>query len=101
MNIISAHKDPYENIYCVVRGHKDIILYPPTDYPWLKTKMCSQAIFVKDSSQKFSVKILKDEPNIPWIEINPLKPDLIVQIFLQSLRNHPNPQLTSLRNLST
>ena len=87
MIIISAHKDPYENIYCVVRGHKDIILYPPTDYPWLKTKMCSQAIFVKDSSQKFSIKILEDEPKIPWIEVNPLKPDL--EKFPEYKNAHP------------
>lgn len=25
------HKDPYENIYCVVSGYKDFILIPPVD----------------------------------------------------------------------
>jgi jumonji domain-containing protein 7 len=28
--VTSTHKDPYENIYCVVRGYKDFILFPPT-----------------------------------------------------------------------
>lgn len=28
---ISVHKDPYENIYCVISGHKDFILIPPVD----------------------------------------------------------------------
>ena len=28
--VTSTHKDPYENIFCVVRGHKDFILFPPT-----------------------------------------------------------------------
>lgn len=25
------HKDPYENIYCVISGYKDFILIPPVD----------------------------------------------------------------------
>lgn len=31
--VTSLHKDPYENIYCVISGFKDLILIPPTDYP--------------------------------------------------------------------
>lgn len=31
--ITSLHKDPYENIYCVISGYKDFILIPPTDFP--------------------------------------------------------------------
>lgn len=26
-----VHKDPYENLYCVVRGSKTFLLIPPTD----------------------------------------------------------------------
>ncbi|XP_046400151.1 bifunctional peptidase and (3S)-lysyl hydroxylase Jmjd7-like [Ischnura elegans] len=33
--VTSMHRDPFENIYCVIRGHKDFILHPPTDLPWL------------------------------------------------------------------
>lgn len=33
--ITSMHKDPYENIYCVVSGYKDFILIPPTDLPFV------------------------------------------------------------------
>lgn len=29
------HKDPFENIYCVISGYKDFILHPPTDRPWI------------------------------------------------------------------
>ena len=29
--VTSLHKDPYENIYCVVRGSKTFTLYPPID----------------------------------------------------------------------
>ncbi|KAG8225410.1 hypothetical protein J437_LFUL004610 [Ladona fulva] len=33
--VTSMHRDPFENIYCVVRGHKDFILHPPIDLPWI------------------------------------------------------------------
>ena len=57
---VSVHKDPYENIYCVVRGHKDITLQvshgrdwqcvhspvqPPTDLPWLPYREYSPAVY--------------------------------------------------------
>lgn len=34
----TVHKDPYENIYCVISGYKDFILIPPTDAPWVPYK---------------------------------------------------------------
>ena len=40
-----AHKDPYENIYVVVRGHKDVILHAPTDQPWLGYANFRQAVY--------------------------------------------------------
>ena len=39
-----AHKDPYENIYVVVRGHKDVILHAPSDHPWMGYKSFRGAI---------------------------------------------------------
>ncbi|XP_037068830.1 bifunctional peptidase and (3S)-lysyl hydroxylase JMJD7-like [Pollicipes pollicipes] len=30
--VTSLHKDHYENIYCVVRGHKDVTLLPPASH---------------------------------------------------------------------
>lgn len=33
--ITSLHKDPYENMYCVISGYKDFILIPPTDYAYV------------------------------------------------------------------
>ncbi|KAL9706860.1 hypothetical protein quinque_010378 [Culex quinquefasciatus] len=29
--VTSMHKDPYENIYCVISGYKDFVLIPPVD----------------------------------------------------------------------
>ena len=73
--VTSTHKDPYENIYCVIKGYKDIILFPPTDYPWLPYQNVKQAIFTKEN-QNFIVKELKDQPKIPWIAVDPLDPNL-------------------------
>ncbi|XP_018015485.1 bifunctional peptidase and (3S)-lysyl hydroxylase Jmjd7 [Hyalella azteca] len=33
--VTSMHKDPYENLYCVVSGYKDFLLLPPCDAPWV------------------------------------------------------------------
>jgi len=73
--VTSTHKDPYENIYCVVKGYKDIILFPPTDLPWLPYKLCDQAIYQK-SQNGFVIETLEDSPKLPWIAVDPLNPDL-------------------------
>ena len=74
-NIFSAHKDPYENIYCVVRGHKDIILFPPTDLPWLRHKSCHPAKYSLNTEGQFKIDDCDGE-KVPWIEVDPLNPDL-------------------------
>ena len=75
--VTSTHKDPYENIYCVIKGQKDIILFPPTDVPWLPYKSYKQAVFKKiDEGDSFSIEEIEDAPEIPWIAIDPLNPDL-------------------------
>ena len=73
--VTSTHKDPYENIYCVVKGFKDIILFPPTDLPWLPYKLCDQAVYQK-SPNGFVIETLEDSPKLPWIAVDPLNPDL-------------------------
>jgi len=35
-SVSSLHKDPYENIYCVINGEKHFTLIPPVYYPFLK-----------------------------------------------------------------
>ena len=90
--VTSTHKDPYENMYAVLRGYKDIILYPPSDIAYMPYQYCKQAKFEPSDSgskdklgnsneetnvkpKKFSIVEL-NEPSIPWIVIDPLKPDL-------------------------
>jgi jumonji domain-containing protein 7 len=89
--VTSTHKDPYENIYCVVRGFKDFVVFPPTDLPWLRYRKCAQAKYVKTPSGDFKVEDLPDLPEIPWIVVDPLKPGLDnvdVLFFLLNIVNH-------------
>lgn len=87
------HKDPYENIYCVIDGYKDFILIPPTDLPKVPYKNFPIASFknVKESEYNLVPHEIKEEENnahanknamflkcetIKWIAIDPLNPDL-------------------------
>lgn len=45
--VSSTHKDPYENIYCVVAGSKEFTLLPPTDLAYLYRKRFPIAQFTK------------------------------------------------------
>lgn len=44
------HKDPYENIYCVVSGHKDFILIPPVSYHNVPRRTFPSAVFKTNKS---------------------------------------------------
>jgi len=37
-SLTTAHADPYENVYCVLRGAKRFTLWPPTDAPLLRER---------------------------------------------------------------
>lgn len=49
------HKDPFENIYCVISGYKDFILHPPTDRPWIPYKKCPLASYKEISPGIFDI----------------------------------------------
>jgi hypothetical protein len=50
-----VHKDPFENIYCVISGYKDFILHPPTDRPWIPYKKCPLASYKEISPGVFVI----------------------------------------------
>lgn len=52
---VSVHKDPFENIYCVVSGYKDFILHPPTDRPWIPYKRCPLASYKEITPGVFDI----------------------------------------------
>lgn len=83
--VTSMHKDPYENIYCVVSGEKTFILHPPTDLPWIPYETYSSAVYkeiepgnwIIEPLNKNNVKseLSENSEKVPWININPLNPD--------------------------
>lgn len=56
--ITSMHKDPYENIYCVISGFKEFILIPPVDVHLVPRKIYQSAIFESDDDAMFHIKPL-------------------------------------------
>lgn len=58
--VTSMHKDPYENIYCVISGFKDFILIPPTDVHLIPRKTYQSAIFETDDHGAMQIKPLFD-----------------------------------------
>ena len=76
IHLFTAHKDPYENIYVVVRGHKDVILHAPTDHPWMGYKSFNQAVYKRNLQGALEPSELRDSEQIPWIATDPLAPDL-------------------------
>ena len=60
----SVHKDPYENIYCVVRGHKDIILQPPTDLPWVPYRSLTPAMYCQDEAGAWSAEAVPNAEKV-------------------------------------
>ena len=72
--LFSVHKDPYENIYCVVRGYKDFILHPPSDLPWLYYREFEPAVYERLNGKLQPVPAKSLLP-VPWISVDPLLPD--------------------------
>ncbi|KAH9637386.1 hypothetical protein HF086_011999 [Spodoptera exigua] len=77
----AMHKDPYENIYCVIDGYKDFILIPPTDLPYVPYKRYPQAEFSAvdmENEVNTEVDVQNEEPpGLPWISIDPLAPNYL------------------------
>lgn len=58
--ISSMHKDPYENMYCVISGFKDFILIPPIDVHLVPRLTYQSAIYETDDNDKMHIKPLFD-----------------------------------------
>lgn len=75
------HKDPYENIYCVISGYKDFILIPPIDLHNVPRKRYPCGVYKTTDPVTMSMKIeaILDERKRPqeieWVSIDPMNPD--------------------------
>lgn len=56
--ITSMHKDPYENIYCVISGYKDFILIPPTELHNVPRKRYQSAMFKTNGDGEMVIEAL-------------------------------------------
>jgi len=78
--ITSMHKDPYENIYCVISGYKDFILIPPVDLHYVPRAKYPSALYKLNSRNAVIIDPILDDTKKPisveWVSIDPLKPDL-------------------------
>lgn len=79
-SVSSLHKDHYENLYCVIRGTKRFLLFPPTDRPYLPYKYFHSGKFESientGNEETFGIANISDSPSTPWIAIDPENPDL-------------------------
>ncbi|KAF5271307.1 hypothetical protein FQA39_LY08105 [Lamprigera yunnana] len=81
--VTSMHKDPYENMYCVIDGFKDFILIPPSDLSSVPYRSYPVGTFKNVSHNNFEIKpSWKENKNcsdqfeeLNWIAIDPLKPN--------------------------
>lgn len=74
--VTSLHKDHYENLYCVISGQKDFILLPPTDRPFIPYGRYQPAEYRQRDDGVFEVVDRSDSEKVPWIPLDPLRPDL-------------------------
>mmetsp|Transcript_34506 Transcript_34506/g.83456 ORF Transcript_34506/g.83456 Transcript_34506/m.83456 type:complete len:355 (-) Transcript_34506:57-1121(-) len=61
-SVSSLHRDPYENIYCVVKGTKKFTLLPPTDGPYLQ----EQPFPCKRYKMTEANQIGRDNVDVAW-----------------------------------
>ncbi|WAR53668.1 hypothetical protein PtB15_3B176 [Puccinia triticina] len=77
-SITSLHSDPYENFYLLIEGSKTFTLFPPVEYYCMhEGKYRSSKYHWDESEQRWTIipKSAEKEHMVPWIPIDPLKPD--------------------------
>lgn len=87
-SVTSTHRDPYENLYLVLKGSKTFTLWAPVDEVTLDVQMVRTGRYRYDEASGFSIDIdegEKDEPpqKIPWV---PIDPDIDREVLEE---NHP------------
>lgn len=74
--VSKVHKDPYENMYCVVRGAKHFTLLPPASGAFMYEAPFQPARYVFQASGTAEVVVQHDEEPVPWIPVDVHSPDL-------------------------
>jgi peptidyl-lysine (3S)-dioxygenase / protease len=58
--VTSMHKDPYENMYCVISGYKDFILIPPIDLHNVPKEKFPVGVFKTGRNGRMSIEPVLD-----------------------------------------
>ncbi|XP_036326241.1 bifunctional peptidase and (3S)-lysyl hydroxylase Jmjd7 [Rhagoletis pomonella] len=83
--VTSMHKDPFDNIYCVIAGHKDFILLPPHQVVNIPRQQYPVGQYRRNTLGQFYIEPVLNElaeeneskqMQTEWISIDPLAPDL-------------------------
>ncbi|KIO29112.1 hypothetical protein M407DRAFT_55914, partial [Tulasnella calospora MUT 4182] len=73
-SITSAHSDPYENVYTVVRGRKHFTLLPPTEGWTLQERMHPHATYTRPEPALPLVLTPSDpQSQVSWTTLDPVK----------------------------
>jgi len=86
-SVTSLHKDPYENIYCVIKGYKTFTLLPPTDLPFLYQKNYKSATLQESENNDLVISIDDPKSTIPWLSVDP--DNLNLDTYPHSKHIHP------------
>ncbi|KAM0746507.1 Clavaminate synthase-like protein [Meredithblackwellia eburnea MCA 4105] len=70
-SVTSMHKDPYENIYLVIRGSKTFTLMPPTEYYCVHEREYPSATFKFTPPSTFGITPNDPPLETPWIPVDP------------------------------
>lgn len=91
-SVTSTHRDPYENLYLVLRGSKTFTLYAPVDELALCSRLVRTGRYVHDAhTGRFATKVDQPVNTIPWIPVDPLLPSSEI-VSMYSLYKHAHPQ---------
>ncbi|KAH9470359.1 hypothetical protein Pst134EA_007623 [Puccinia striiformis f. sp. tritici] len=77
-SVTSLHNDPYENFYLIIEGSKTFTLFPPVEnYCMHEGNYISSKYHWDELQQKWMIvpKQPDKEQTVPWIPVDPLKPD--------------------------
>lgn len=97
-SVTSTHRDPYENLYIVLKGSKTFTLYPPVDELTLPTKNVLVGKYVYDRDRGHFNVVMETETiegelvRIPWIDLTPNEPREEV-IARYALYEHSSPRV--------
>jgi jumonji domain-containing protein 7 len=89
-SVSTLHKDNYDNLMTVITGCKRFLLLPPSDLLFLQEDDYTQARYVHNDAvcnnnqhnvnnehqSCWSIQIEQDSHTVPWISVNPDKPNL-------------------------